>query len=321
MKRHFLILSAACVAALASQALVAQPYPTKPVRLVVGFAPGGSTDVVARLLAKKLTEKLGQSFFVENRSGAGGNIASQYVARSAADGHTLLYMTSTAAVNVSLYSSLPFNLVEDFVAVSPVGAIPSILSVHPSLPAKSVKELIALAKARPGEISYASAGNGSATHLASELFRSLVGINILHVPYQGSGPATNDLLGGHVQMQFVFNAALVASNAKTGRLRPLAVTSQQRLSKLPELPTMEEAGVKGYEAIVWNGVLGPAGTPREIVSRLNTHTAQSMKELTPTLTDMGAYPMYATPERFAGFIKTEIGKWAGVVKRSGARAN
>ena len=311
---------AVIIGMLLMQAAVSQTYPVKPVRLVVGFAPGGSTDVVARLLARKLTDKLGQSFVVENRGGAAGNIASQAVARSTADGHTLMYVTSTAAVNVSLYSNLPFNLVQDFVAVSPVCAIPSVLSIHPSLPAKSVKELIALAKARPREITYASAGNGSATHLASELFKVAAGIDILHIPYQGSGPAMNDLLGGHVLMQFIFNAAQVAPNVKVGKLRALAVTSTQRIASMPELPTMREAGLKDFEAIVWNGLLAPVGTPREIVVRLNTQTSQAMKELTPALSEMGAYPMYATPEQFAGFIKTEIGKWASVVKRSGASA-
>ena len=300
---------------------MAQAYPAKPVRLVVGFAPGGSTDVVARLLAKKLSEKLGQSVILENRSGASGNIAGQLVARSAPDGHTLLYITSTAAVNVSLYSNLPFNLVEDFVAVTPVVAIPSVLAIHPSLPAKTVKELVALAKARPGEITYASAGNGSATHLATELFKSATGSNLLHVPYQGSGPALVDLLGGHVQVQFVFNAVQVASNVKTGKLRALAVTSGQRMSTLPDLPTMREAGVSGYEAIVWNGILAPAGTPPAIVSRVNSQTAQSMQESTPALNEMGAYPLYSAADEFAAFIRSEIGKWAAVVKRAGAKAD
>jgi len=320
MKLNWRNVLAALVPFLPSQTAMAQTYPAKPVRLVLGFAPGGSTDVVARLLARKLTEKVGQSFVVENRSGAAGNIASQLVARSAPDGYTLLYITSTAAVNVSLHSNLPFNLVEDFAAVSPVCAIPSILSIHPSLPPKTVKEFIALAKARPGEIAYASAGNGSATHLASELFKTMAQIDILQVPYQGSGPAMIGLLGGHVQMQFVFNASQVVANAKIGKLRPLAVTSQQRLSSVPELPTMQEAGVKNYEAIVWNGIVSPAGTPREIVLQLNAQTAQAMKELTPALAEIGAYAMTATPEQFAGFIKSEVGKWAGVVKRAGARA-
>lgn len=321
MKHCFLNLVAALMAVMSSQMVMAQAYPAKPVRMVVGFAPGGSTDVVARFVAKKLTDSLGQSFFVENRSGAASNIAAQFVARAPADGYTLLYMTSTLAVNTSLYSKLPFNVLEDFVPVTPVVDIPSILSVHPSLPVKSVKELIALAKARPGEISYGSAGSGSATHLAMELFKSIAGIDVVHVPYKGAGPATNDFLGGHVQVLFLFNAALVRSNMKSGRLRPLAVTSRQRLSNFPELPTMPEAGVKGYEASVWNGILAPAGTPRDIVSRVNLQTAQAVKELTSTLAEMGAYPMYATPEEFAAFMKSEVGKWAAVVKRSGARAD
>jgi len=313
-----LIALSALVAA--SPGVMAQAYPVKPVRMVVGFAPGGSTDVVARLLARKLTDSLGQTFIVENRSGAASNIAGQLVARSPADGYTLLYMTSTMAVNVSLYSNLAFDLVKDFVPVTPVVDIPSVLSVHPSLPVKTVKELVVLAKARPGEISYGSAGSGSATHLATELFKSMVGIDLLHVPYKGSGPATTEFLGGHVQVLFVFNAELVTSNAKSGKLRPLAVTTRRRLSNFPGLPTMQEAGVKGYEASVWNGMLAPAGTPRDIVSRLNLQTAQAMKELTPVLAEMGAYPMYSSPEEFAAFVKSEVGKWAGVVKRSGARA-
>ena len=293
-----------------------QAYPAKPVRLVVGFAPGGSTDVVARLVAKKLTDSFAQTVIVDNRPGASSNIAAQAVARAPADGYTLLYMTSTLAVNASLYPKLGFNLLEDFAPVTPVVDIPSILSVHPSLPVKSVKELIALAKSRPGDISYGSAGSGSATHLATELFKSQAGIDLLHVPYKGSGPATNDFLGGHVQVLFVFSVALVKEHGKAGRLRPLAVTSRQRLSNLPELPTMPEAGIKGYEATVWNGILAPAGTPREVVARVNQHTAQAVKELTPALIDLGAYPMHATPEQFSAFLRSEVTKWAGVVKRS-----
>ena len=273
-----------------------QGYPAKPVRLVIGFAPGGATDVVARLVAKKLTDSFGQPVLVDNRPGASSNIAAQGVARAPADGYTLLFMSSTLVVNVSLYPTLPFNLLADFAAVSPTVDMPCILSVHPSLPVKSVKELIALAKARPGEISYGSAGSGSATHLATELFKSTAGINLLHVPYKGSGPATNDFLGGHVQVLFVCSVSLVKENVKAGRLRALAVTSRQRLSNLPELPTMPEAGVRDYEATVWFGILAPAATPREIVTRVNRDTAQAVKELTPILIETGAYPMYATPE-------------------------
>lgn len=321
--KHLLrtIVAAMSVFGAASAPAPAQSYPAKPVRLVVGFAPGGSTDVVARLTSKKLGESLGQSVVVDNRAGAASNIAAELVARAPADGHTLLYMTSTLTVNQSLYAKLAFDVTRDFVAVTPVVDIPSVLSVHPSLPVKTVKELVALAKARPGDIAYGSAGNGSATHLATELFKSIAGIDLLHVPYKGSGPATNDFLGGHVQVLFVFNATLVSANMKSGRLRPLAVTSRSRLPNFPDLPTMPEAGIKGYDASVWNGILAPAGTPRQIVARINRETAQAVKELTPTLAEMGAYPMYASPEEFAAFVKSEIGKWAGVVKRSGARAN
>lgn len=288
--------------------------------MVVGFAPGGSTDIVARLLSRKLTDSLGQSFVIENRAGASSNIAAQLVARAPADGLTLLYMTSTLVVNVSLFPNLPFDLNKDFVPVTPVVNIPSFLSVHGSLPVKSVKELITLAKSRPGEITYGSAGSGSATHLATELFKSIAGINIVHVPHKGSGPATTDFLGGHVQVLFVFNAEHVKTNAKIGRLRPLAVTTRTRLSDFPALPTMIEAGVANYEASVWNGVLAPTSTPRDIVARLNTQTAQAIRELTPTLAEMGAYPMTMSADEFAEFVRREIAKWANVVKVSGARA-
>ena len=318
MKRHEWMIAAGF--AVASASAWPQAYPAKPLRLVVGFAPGGSTDVVARMVAQKLTGSFGQTVIVDNRPGASSNIAAQQVARAPADGYTLLYMTSTLPVNVTLYEKLPFNLFQDFTAVTPVVDIPSILSVHPSLPARSVKELVALAKKRPREISYGSAGSGSATHLATELFKSMAGINLLHVPYKGSGPATNDFLGGHVQVLFVFSVALVKEHGKAGRLRPLAVTSRQRLSNLPELPTMPEAGINGSEASVWNGILAPAGTPRESLSRVNQQTAHAVKELTPMLMETGAYPMYATPEQFADFLSREVSKWAGVVKRSGAKA-
>ncbi len=298
----------------------AQNYPAKPVRMVVGFAPGGSTDVVARLLSRKLSDHLGQSFVVENRAGASSNIAAQTVARAPADGLTLLYATSTLMVNVSLFASLPFDIQKDFAAVAPVVDIPSFLTAHASLPVKAVKELVALAKSRPGELSYASSGSGSASHLAMELFKSIAGFNMIHVPYKGAGPATTDFLGGHVQVLFIFNAEQVKSNAKAGRLRALAVTTRNRVAEFPALPTMIEAGVANYEASVWNGILVPTGTSRDIVSRLNGVTAQAIRELAPALAEIGAYPMTMTPDEFTAFIRGEIGKWAKVVKVSGARA-
>ena len=299
----------------------AQGSPAKPVRMVVGFAPGGSTDVVARILSRKLTDNLGQPFVVENRAGASSNIAAQTVARAPADGLTLLYATSTLTVNVSLFNTLPFDLQKDFVAVAPVADIPSFLTVHASLPVKTVKELVALAKARPGDLSYASSGSGSASHLAMELFKSTAGITLVHVPYKGAGPATTDFLGGHVQVLFIFNAEQVKSHAKAGRLRALATATRQRVAEFPALPTMIEAGVPNYEASVWNGVLAPAGTPRDIVTRLNTQIAQAVKAITPALNEIGAYPMTSSPDDFAAFMRAEVGKWAKVVKISGARAD
>ena len=293
----------------------AQGSPAKPVRMVVGFAPGGSTDVVARILSRKLTDNLGQPFVVENRAGASSNIAAQTVARAPADGLTLLYTTSTLTVDVSLFNTLPFDLQKDFVAVAPVADIPSFLTVHASLPVKTVKELVALAKARPGDLSYASSGSGSASHLAMELFKSTAGITLVHVPYKGAGPATTDFLGGHVQVLFIFNAEQVKSHAKAGRLRALATATRQRVAEFPALPTMIEAGVPNYEASVWNGVLAPAGTPRDIVTRLNTQA------ITPALNEIGAYPMTSSPDDFAAFMRAEVGKWAKVVKISGARAD
>lgn len=311
---------AAVLLALFSAVAHAQGWPAKPIRMIVPYPPGGPTDVLGRIAAIELSKALGQNVIVDNKPGAAGQIGALEVSRAPADGYTLLYMTSTLTVNVSLYSKLPFDLAADFVPVAPVVDIPSVLAVHPSLPVKSVKELIALARARPGEITYGSAGSGSATHLATELFKNMAGIDIVHVPYKGSGPATNEFLGGHVQVLFVFNATLVEGNAKAGKLRPLAVTTRTRLANFPQLPTMPEAGVKGYEASVWNGVLAPAGMPREIVTRLNAQIGQSVKELMPQLTEIGAIPMRADPDQFAAFVRSEVVKWAGVVKRSGAKA-
>ena len=319
-KNNYLRYGSTTMLLVANAFAQAQNYPAKPVRMVVGFAPGGSTDVVARLLSRKLSDHLGQSFVVENRAGASSNIAAQTVARAPADGLTLLYATSTLMVNVSLFASLPFDIQKDFTAVAPVVDIPSFLTVHASLPVKAVKELVALAKSRPGELSYASSGSGSASHLAMELFKSIAGLNMIHVPYKGAGPATTDFLGGHVQVLFIFNAEQVKSNAKAGRLRALAVTTRNRVAEFPALPTMIEAGVANYEASVWNGILVPTGTSRDTVSRLNGATAQAIRELAPALAEIGAYPMTMTPDEFTAFIRSEIGKWAKVVKVSGARA-
>ena len=297
---------------------MAQGYPTRPVRMVVAMAPGGATDVVGRLLSQKLTEKLGQPVFIENRAGGGANIGTEAVARSTADGYTLLLATSTQTVNVSLYPKLPYDLIRDFVAVGLVATTPSILVVHPSVPVNSVEELVAYAKARPGKLTYASAGSGSATHLAGELFKSLAGIDLIHIPYKGSGPAMTDVLSGQVNVMFGFNPGQVMQYAKAGKLRPLAITTENRLSSLPTLRTMQEAGVPGFEASTWYGVLAPAGVTPEVVARLNAQIGVAVNELGPSLAEIGAYPLHSTPEQLAGFLKKEIAKWASVVQRSGA---
>lgn len=315
--------SAAVVLALSSAIAApaaAQSYPTKSIRLIVPFAPGGSTDVLGRLVAQRLTRGLGQNVFVDNRAGAGTNIGAELAARAAADGYTLLMTTSTQAINVTLYPKLNYDLVKDFAAVSPIATSPSVLVVHPSVPAKSVRELVALAKAQPGQLTYASSGSGSTAHLAGELFKLSAGINLVHIPYKGAGPAQIDLVGGHVHSMFGFTAG-VLPHLKAGKLRALGVTSDKRLPDMPELPTLREAGIKDYEVSVWYGLLAPAGTPNEAVTLLNAETAKTVKELAPKFADLGAYPLYSTPAQFSTFIQTEIRKWAPVVKRSGAKVD
>ena len=304
---------------LVSGVATAQTWPTKPVRLVLGFAVGGSTDVMARMLAAKLTERVGQQVLVENRPGASSNIASEYVARAAPDGYTLLNTTSTMTVNATLFPKLPFNVIEDFVAVTPTVAVPSILSLHPSVQARTLKEFIDLAKAKPGSISYGTAGEGSAAHLTTELFQGATGVSMVHVPYKGAGPAMTDLLAGHIQVLFIFSAQQVSTHAAAGRLRPLGVTSLQRMSSLPDLPTLQELGLEGFEAISWSGLMAPKGTPRDLVNRINQQSNAATRELTKQLGDLGAYAVHSTPEQFAAYVKTEIAKWAVIVKRTGIK--
>jgi tripartite-type tricarboxylate transporter receptor subunit TctC len=312
------ILAGAIAAGITPAA--AQTFPSKPVRMIVPFAPGGSTDVLGRIVAQRLTRGLGQNVIVDNRAGGGTNIGAELVARAAPDGYTLLMTSTTQAINVTLYPKLAYDLVKDFTAVSPVATSPSVLVVHPSVPAKTVKELIALAKSRPGQLTYASSGSGSTAHLAGELFKMSAGIDLVHVPYKGAGPAQTDLIGGHVHSMFGFTAG-VLQHLKAGKLRALGVTSEKRLTDLPGLPTMREAGVKGYEVSVWYGLLAPVGTPNDIVALLNAETAKAVKEVAPKFGELGAYPLYSTPAEFSRFVQAEISKWAPVVKRSGAKVD
>lgn len=302
-------------------AVHAQQYPTRPVRLVVPFTPGGSTDILARLVAQKLTEAFGKQVIVDNRGGAGGTIGVDIVAKSPADGYTLVMgHIGTFGVNPTLYPKLPYDAVRDFQPITLVAMVPNLLSVNPKLPAKSVKELIALAQSKPGGLNYGSGGNGSAAHLATEYFKLLAKVNIVHVPYKGTGPAVIDLIAGNISMM-ITGVPPQLGQIKAGRLRPLAVATSKRLALFPELPTIAEAGVAGYEATQWYGVLAPAGTPRDIVAKLNAAISAAIKgqEVRDRLATEAAEPVGNSPEEFHAYIKQEIARWAPVIKASGAR--
>ena len=315
------ILILGMLAAAASLPGYAQPYPSKPVRLINAFAPGGASDVVARSFANKLTDYLGRQVTVENRVGAGGNVASEYVARSPADGYTLLMGTLFLATNQSLYSKLAWDAQRDFAPISMVTASPLILCVHPSLPVRSTKELIALAKKRPGELNFPSAGNGTSMHLSGELFNMMAGIKTQHVPYKGSGPGVIDLVSG--QVQFMLNPMPEPmAFIKDGRLRALATSTAKRISALPDLPPVAEA-VPGYETITWQGFLAPTGTPKEIVDRLHAEFIKALKdpEFAARMRGMGLEIYGTTPAEFSQFIRDENVKWTKVIKATGARVD
>ena len=310
-----------CAVVLASGSAFGQGFPTKPVRFVVGFTPGGPSDILARALGQKLAERWSQQVVVDNRPGAGGNLAAEAAAKSAPDGHTwLLGNNSILATNQSLYRSLPYDPVKDFVPVALVAIQPNILVVHPSLPVSSVEELIQFSKANPGKLNYASSGSGAAAHLAGELFKAMAGVDLVHVPYKGAQPALTDVIAGQVQMMFATSASVIPY-IKAGRLRALAVTTAQRSASVPGLPTVAEAGVPGFEATTWHGVVVPAATPAALVTRLNEeiNSALSEKDLKDRLASLGAEISTGTPRQFADYIARETPKWAKVVKDSGAK--
>jgi len=309
-----------CVSAPVAYAL---DYPNKPVRMVVPFPPGGTTDILARAVGQKLSESWGQQVVIDNRPGAGGNIGTDIVAKSPADGYTLLMGTvGTHSINASLYSKLPFDPIKDFAPVTLVASVPNVLVVNATIDAKSVKELIALAKSRPGQLAFASSGNGTSIHLAGELFKSMTGTSMLHIPYKGSAPAIAELLGGQTNMMFD-NLPSAMPHIKSGRLRALAVTSVRRSPALPDVPTIAETGITGYEASSWFGVLAPAGTPKDVVAKIQADIAKALNtpEIRERLSGQGAEPVGDTPEHFAEHIKAESAKWARVVKDSGARVD
>ena len=305
---------------LAFFSATAQQYPVKPVRVVIPWPPGGSNDIVGRLVSQKLSETTGQQFVVDNRGGAAGTIGSDVVAKSAADGYTIMVHSATHVANPHLYGKLPYDTLKDFVGVAPLSVQIGMLIVHPSLPAKSVKEFIALAKARPGQIVYSSSGNGSFVHLTMAQFATMAGIKMTHVPYKGGGPAAISIAAGETQAQMGTIGA-VTQQVKAGRVRPLAVTSDYRVDTYPQVPTLAEAGVPGYEFTAWIGTLAPGGTPRAIVERLNgeINKVLRMPEVTATLKNQTLDPLIMTPEQFAARLKSDYDKYEKVIKATGAK--
>jgi tripartite-type tricarboxylate transporter receptor subunit TctC len=299
----------------------AADYPTRPVTLVVAFTPGGPSDVLARILGKKLEQILGQPFVIENRPGAGGNVAAEQVARATPDGYTLLNgNNSILATNAALYRKINFDPQADFAPISLIGSQASILVVNPQVKANSMAELIALAKANPGKINFASSGYGAAAHLAGELFKAEAKIDIVHVPYKGAAPALQDVIAGHVQMMFA-TAASVVGHIRSGQVRPLAVTTLKRTPVVPDIPTIDELGIKGFDATTWHGLVAPAKTPKDVVATLNRATVQALHDpaVVKQLADLGVDITASTPQEFAAYITSEIPKWTAIIKASGAK--
>jgi len=301
----------------------AQPYPAKPIRIIVPFPAGGTADIMARVVGQKMTETWGQQVLIDNRSGAGGNIAADLAAKSAPDGYTLFLCTvGTHAVHQTLYEKLPFDPIKDFSAVAYIAGVPNVVVVHPSIPVKSVKELIAFIKARPGRINFGSSGTGSSVHMSGEMLKVMAGLDMTHIPYKGNPQAVTDLMAGQIELM-ITNMPSVIPYIQSGRLRALAVTTKARSPALPDLPTMEEAGLAGYESSAWFGLVSPAAVPRDIVGKLNAEVMRivGIEDVKRNLASQGAYPLAMTPGEFGAFMKAETAKWAKIVKASGARAD
>ncbi|HVY06963.1 MAG TPA: tripartite tricarboxylate transporter substrate binding protein [Burkholderiales bacterium] len=318
--RYGAILAFLCIVVSAASA-IAQDYPSKPIRLVVPYPPGGFNDTLARTVGQKLTAKWGQAVVVDNRPGSGSTIGTSIVAKAPPDGYTLLVVSFAFAVNPALYTSLPYDLA-DFSPIVLAATTPNLLVANPALPIKSVKDLVALAKSKPGKLNYASAGNGSSNHLSMELFRSLTGTDIVHIPYKGSAPAVTDLIGGQVDVMFD-NVPNVLQHVKAGKLRALAVSSRERSAFARDVPTVAESGVPGFEVSVWFGIVAPAGTPAAVVAKLNAEVNAILKtpEVRQTFNYQGVQTVGGTPQEFTAFIEAQRVKWAKVVKDSGAKAD
>jgi tripartite-type tricarboxylate transporter receptor subunit TctC len=320
---HSLVRLAAALALLCGLAAAhAQSWPSKPIRYIVPFPPGGATDILARSIADKLGPALGQPVIVENRAGAAGNVGTELAAKAAPDGYTILMVTVAQSISETLYAKLAYNLMRDLAPVILVARVPNVMVVHPSVPARSVKEFIDYAKANPGKVNFASSGSGTSIHMSAELFKLLAGVDIVHIPYKGSAAALTDLIGGQVSVMFD-NLPPSMPHIRSGKLRALAITTTTRYPTLPDLPTMVEAGVPGYEASSWFGIMVPAGTPKDIVARLNAEVRKIMAlpDVRERFDQQGAIASPGTPEDFDAFIRAEIAKWGKVVKASGAKVD
>jgi tripartite-type tricarboxylate transporter receptor subunit TctC len=320
MPRIMIALLAGLALIWAAPATQAADYPVRPVTLAVAFTPGGPSDVLSRIVGKKLEQLLGQPFIIENRPGAGGNVAAEQVARAPADGHTLLMgNNSILATNAALYKKINFDPEADFAPISLIGSQANILVVNPQLPVRTMAELIAHAKANPGKVNYASSGHGAAAHLAAELFKAEAKIDIVHVPYKGAAPALQDVIAGHVQMMFA-TAASVVPHIQSGQVRALAVTTLKRTAVFPELATVDELGLKGFDATTWHGLVAPSRTPKDVVATLHRATVAALADtaVRKSLGDLGVDIVGNTPEQFTAYIKAEIPKWTAIVKASGA---
>ena len=304
----------------ASATAMAQPYPSKPVHLIVPFPPGGVTDLVGRIIAQRLSEGLGQQVIVENRGGGAGSIGAQMAARAAPDGYTLFMGTATHAINATLMPNVGYELTRDFAPITLVASVPLLLAAHPSVPANDVKSLVAFAKGKPGQLNFASGSTGSASHLAGEMLKMAAGLDMTHVPYKGGGPALQDLIAGHVSIMFE-NMPSILPHVQGGKLRGLAVTGAKRSPAMPELPTMIESGFPGFEAGSWYGLYAPAGTPPQVLQKLHAEMMKALRtpEMQKQLSAQGADPVGNSPQEFAAFMRDEIAKWAKVIRDSGAK--
>ena len=319
---HLWLKTFLTLSAIAATASIAQPYPTKSIRMIVPYAPGGGVDIIARATAQELAKRIGQPIIVDNRTGAGGNVGSDLVAKSAPDGYTLLMASPANTINPSLYAKMPYDPMRDLAAVALIASVPAVLLANRTLPVANVRQLVALAKAKPGALTYGSGGSGTTEHLAGEMFKSFAGIDMLHVPYKGGAQVLTDVIGGQIALMFV-NQVFALPHVQGGKVKALAVAGSARSPSMPDVPTFVESGFKDFVVSVWWGVMGPAAMPKDIVNQLNREIVASLSsaEMKERLQTMSAQPIGGTAEQFAAFFAAETRRWAPIVKASGARAD